>query len=350
MEPTILKIAQHLSKSNNPSVENGKVSPLPVQTAYAEDISPDYVGQARRLMEQCSSLGIDIITIEDPEYPENLRQTADPPSILFVKGSIIPKDRMAVAVVGTRKASSIGKSIAQEICYDLAEAGVTIISGLAYGIDACAHEAALSANGRTIACLGNSPDIVYPKSNYNLYSRIPSSGALLSEYPPGTEAKPWHFPKRNRLISGVSLGVLVVEAGEKSGALITADWALKQDRPVMAVPGSIKSRNSRGTNRLIQDGAYLVTCAEDVLSFLRKENEYLPEISESTAIGSLTLEESLVLNALGYSETLDELCNNIDNMPVSRILAILSCLEVRGIVQSIPGGKYIISNLGSKSI
>ncbi|MFA6654841.1 MAG: DNA-processing protein DprA, partial [Bacillota bacterium] len=140
MEPTILKIAQHLSKSNNPSVENGKVSPLPVQTAYAEDISPDYVGQARRLMEQCSSLGIDIITIEDPEYPENLRQTADPPSILFVKGSIIPKDRMAVAVVGTRKASSIGKSIAQEICYDLAEAGVTIISGLAYGIDACAHE------------------------------------------------------------------------------------------------------------------------------------------------------------------------------------------------------------------
>ncbi|MFA6655019.1 MAG: DNA-processing protein DprA, partial [Bacillota bacterium] len=135
-----------------------------------------------------------------------------------------------------------------------------------------------------------------------------------------------------------------------SGALITADWALKQDRPVMAVPGSIKSRNSRGTNRLIQDGAYLVTCAEDVLSFLRKENEYLPEISESTAIGSLTLEESLVLNALGYSDTLDELCNNIDNMPVSRILAILSCLEVRGIVQSIPGGKYIISNLGSKSI
>ncbi len=296
----------------------------------------------------CGGRGIDIITLDEPEYPENLRKVPDCPQVLFVKGSLLPRDRLAVAIVGTRKASALGKAIAQEISGDLAKAGMTVVSGLAYGIDASAHRAALDKGNRTIACLGNGLDVLYPKANWEIYDKIPSSGALISEYRPGTQPKPWHFPERNRLIAGLSLGVVVVEAGEKSGALITADWALKYGRPVMAVPGSIKSSLYRGANRLIQEGAYLVTCAEDVLSFLRKENEYVPEPGMQKAVETLTLEESLILGYLEEWECVDDICDNVNNMPVFKVVSILSSLEVRGLVISLPGGKYAVTTAGQK--
>ncbi len=313
-----------------------------------QNLSMKSIKKARSVLQDCKKQGIKIITLDDPEYPENLRMIPDCPPVIFVKGSLLPRDRIAVAVVGTRKPSSLGRAIAGEIAGDIARAGVTIVSGLAYGIDASVHKAAVEAGGRTVACLGQGVDHIYPKANSMLYEKIPLSGALLSEYLPGTEPKPWHFPKRNRLISGMSLGVVVVEAAEKSGALITADWALKHGRAVMAVPGSVKSIASRGANRLIQDGAYLVTCAEDVLSFLRKDNEYVPKLNFQETRVKMTLEESLVLNSLREWGSIEDICDNLSQIPVHRVISILSSLEVKGIVKSLPGGKYTITSVGQR--
>jgi DNA processing protein len=310
----------------------------------------DLVQQAKRVLDVCQKQGISIISIDDPEYPENLRNVRDCPQLLFAKGRLTPGDRIAVAIVGTRNPTAVGQSVAAEIAADLAAAGVTIVSGLAYGIDACVHRAALNAKGRTIACLGQGVGFIYPKANWALYKEIPASGALLSEYLPGTEPKPWHFPQRNRLISGMSLGVVVVEAGLKSGALITADWALKQGRPVMCVPGSVKSAASQGTNRLIQEGAYLVTCAEDVLSFLRKDNEYVPETETLRAAQCVSLEESLVLSCLAHYESIEGICDNLNEIPVYRIMSLISSLEVKGYVKSVAGGKYVLTPAGQRLI
>jgi len=282
-----------------------------------------------------------VLTPEDLAYPENLRAVPDPPP-LFCAGDILPTDRTAVAIVGTRSPTPVGREIAYEIASDLARAGVTVVSGLAAGLDAAAHKGALDAGGRTIACLGAGIDVVYPRENRNLFARIPKSGALVSEYPLGTKPLPWHFPARNRIISGLSLGVLVVEAGEKSGALITADWAAKHGRPVMAVPGSPKSRASAGSNRLIQDGAYLVCCARDVLSFLRHESEYIPEATSARGV-SLTLEEAYVLGEVADNVfSADEAHSRVPSLSPGRLLSVLSSLEVKGVLKRLPGGKYML--------
>lgn len=282
-----------------------------------------------------------VLTADNPAYPENLRAVPHPPP-LFCAGEILPTDRIAVAIVGTRRATPVGREVAYEIASDLAKAGVTIVSGLAEGIDAASHRGALESGGRTIACLGAGIDVVYPRANRLLFSEIPKSGALVSEYPWGSEPLPWHFPARNRIISGLSLGVLVVEAGEKSGALITADWAAKHGRPVMAVPGSVRSRVSQGSNRLIQDGAYLVSCARDVLSFLRQETEYIPE-AVSAPVLSLTLEESYLLEEIpGDVFSVEEAHSRIPSLSAGRLMSVLSSLEVKGALKRIPGGKYML--------
>ncbi len=283
-----------------------------------------------------------VLTVENSAYPENLRTVPDQPS-LFCDGDLLPTDRAAVAIVGTRRATSLGKEVAYEMARDLAKAGMTVVSGLAEGIDAAAHRGALDAGGRTIACLGAGIDVIYPKSNRNLYARIPEKGALVSEYPVGSEPLPWHFPARNRIISGLSLGVLVVEAGEKSGALITADWAAKHGRPVMAVPGSVRSRASVGSNRLIQDGAYLACSAQDVLSFLRHETEYVPE-SVSVPQVCLTLEEAFVLEEVPDDVfSVEEALTRVPSYAAGRLLSVLSSLEVKGVLRRVPGGKYMLT-------
>jgi DNA processing protein len=281
---------------------------------------------------------------DDAGYPENLRHICDAPECLFVKGSVLPRDRVAVAVVGTRSPTPVGKVIAFEIARDLAGAGATVVSGLALGIDTQAHLGALAAGGRTIACLGTGVDVVYPRRNASLMRDIAARGSLVSEYPAGTAPLGWHFPKRNRIISGISLGVVVVEAGEKSGALNTAGWALGQGRPVMAVPGSPRSRTSAGTNRLIQEGAYLVTSAEDVLSFLRRENEYVPELPKEgrTRTPDLTLEEGALLAAIrGNALTADQLAERFPLFTPGKLAAVLSTLELKGMARKIAGGKYL---------
>lgn len=281
---------------------------------------------------------------DDPGYPETLRLIEDPPKVLFIEGDLLPGDRVAVALVGTRAPTSQGRLIAFEMARDLAGAGMTVVSGLAMGIDAAAHRGALEAGGRTIACLGTGVDVPYPRLNTALFQKIPLRGALVSEYEPGTGALPFRFPQRNRIISGMSLGVVVVEAGEKSGALITAGWALKQGRPVMAVPGSPKSGASAGSNRLIQDGAYLVTSALDVLSFLGREGECVPEaLPEACPAGqALTLEEGAVLQEVRRGElTVDQIAERLPVYTAAKVVSLLSALEVKGIVVKSAGGKYL---------
>jgi DNA processing protein len=286
-----------------------------------------------------------VIALGQEGYPENLMRLPDPPEGLHIVGSVEPRDRLSVAIVGTRYPTDVGTWVAREIAGDVAEAGVTVVSGLARGIDGVAHRAAMRAGGRTIACLGCGVDVVYPAENRDLYAEIPSHGAILSEYPDGTQPLPYRFPRRNRLIAGLSLGVVVIEAGERSGALNTASWALHYGIPVMAVPGSARSPKSQGTNKLIQEGAYLVTSARDVLSFLGRETECFPVSGVPAKVPpgrEHTLEEAAVLHELqGYPLSADALSERLPKMPAGKIAALLVSLEMKGAVMRTSGGKLL---------
>jgi DNA processing protein len=219
-------------------------------------------------LERLARLGITMITLFDPCYPARLRAISDPPCLLFVKGTLPTPEQPAIAIVGSRSASPYGRHVAAELAAGLARRGLLVVSGMALGADAAAHEGCLRAGGRTIAVLGSGIDVVYPAEHGDLYERIAAQGAVISEAPPGAPPTRSSFPVRNRIISGLSLGVVVVEASEKSGALITADHALEQGREVFAVPGSVNSAQSRGSHRLLRDGAKLVESVDDILEDL----------------------------------------------------------------------------------
>jgi len=219
-------------------------------------------------MEKLDRYGVKVFTWHDQNYPSRLKEIYDYPPLLYVRGSLLPEDEWCLAVVGTRRATVYGRQVTEEIVADLAQSKITIVSGLARGIDSVAHHSALEAGGRSIAIFACGLDIVYPSENANLARRIIQQGALISEYPLGTKPRADNFPRRNRIMSGLSLGVLVVEAGKTSGALITAHLALEQNREVFAIPGSILSPASSGTNQLIQDGAKLVHNYSDILEEL----------------------------------------------------------------------------------
>ncbi len=224
--------------------------------------------------------GVTLITWQDDSYPPALRTIPDPPLVLYVRGALAP-DEVAVAIVGSRQASPYGQQAAQQLSYDLALRGITVISGLARGIDACAHRGALKASGRTVAVLGSGLNHIYPPEHEALAHQITEQGALISEYPMDSSPIPHHFPRRNRIISGLALGVVVVEARSRSGALITADCALEQGREVFAVPGPITAITSQGTHALLKQGARLVSSIEDILEELR-----LTTVSPKTVLGS----------------------------------------------------------------
>ncbi|MDI6815405.1 MAG: DNA-processing protein DprA, partial [Dehalococcoidales bacterium] len=219
-------------------------------------------------MEKLDRYGVKVVTWHDPAYPSRLREIYDYPPLLYIRGSLLPEDEWCLAVVGTRRATVYGRQVTEEIVADLARSKITIVSGLAKGIDSLAHQSALDAGGRSIAVFACGLDIVYPSENANLARRIIQQGALISEYPLATRPKADNFPRRNRIMSGLSLGVLIIEAGETSGAMITARLALEQNREVFAIPGSILSPASRGTNHLIQEGAKLVRDYTDILEEL----------------------------------------------------------------------------------
>ncbi|MBI4342113.1 MAG: DNA-protecting protein DprA [Candidatus Omnitrophica bacterium] len=235
----------------------------------------DEVWLAREL-ERARRQGAAIVTPDDPGYPDALRTITDPPVALYLRGTLTEADRVAVAIVGSRHASLYGLQCAEQLAYELALRGVTVVSGLARGIDGAAHRGALRASGRTLAVLGSGLSRVYPDEHRQLAKEIAGHGAVLSEYPMETQPLPRHFPQRNRLISGLSLGVVVVEAAQRSGALITADCALEQGREVFAVPGPMTAVTSHGTHQLLKQGARLVTSVEDILEELRLQPETVP--------------------------------------------------------------------------
>jgi len=273
-------------------------------------------------------------------YPEILKEISDAPKQLYVRGNL-PKDHnLNFAIVGTRAASDYGRTLTFKIAKELAELGFNIVSGLALGIDTQAHLGALEGKGRTTAVMGSAIDdnSIYPSENLNLVKKIISSGgAVISEYEPGTKSEIWFFPERNRIISGLSRGVLVVEAPEKSGALITARIALEQNREVFAIPGSIFSKNSIGTNNLIKSGAKMVTTVDDILEELN-----LTELKTEKRIGkeeNLTEEEKIILKIIEKEPIhTDKICK-ISKMAAGQVLSIVSVLEIKGIIKNI-GGKF----------
>jgi DNA processing protein len=284
-------------------------------------------------LERLDKLRVWALRITDSRYPRLLREIAMPPALLYVRGTLLPDDDWAVAIVGTRRATTYGRHVTDRLAGELARQRVTVVSGLARGIDTHAHTAALDAGGRTIAVLGCGPDLVYPPENARLAARIVETGAVVTEFAPGTQPDAGNFPARNRLISGLSLGVVVTEAPEASGALITTRFAAEQGRDVFAVPGNIYNRSSIGTNRLIQDGAKLVQDVNDVLAELNLHlvpqqlelRELLPENETEAALLAL-------LEAGGEARHVDELCR-LSGLAVATVSGTLVMMELKGMVR-----------------
>jgi len=294
-----------------------------------------------RELERIAEAGAHLLTWESPGYPRLLREIHDPPPVLYVKGRITQEDAWAVAVVGTRRATVYGREVTRQLAAALARSGVTIVSGMARGIDSEAHQAALRAGGRTIAVLGCGIDRVYPPENRKLAEEIIAHGALVSDYPLGTKPEGRNFPPRNRIISGLSLGVLVAEAGVRSGALITADFAAEQGRDVFAVPGSILARGSAGTNRLIREGAKVVLEAEDVLEELNLM--MVAEQVEARQVLPTDEAEAALLAHLSSEPThVDELRQRM-GLPIAQVTSTLALMELKGMVRQVGGMKYVVA-------
>ncbi|MEO0560937.1 MAG: DNA-processing protein DprA [Chloroflexota bacterium] len=277
------------------------------------------------------------------DYPPLLKPLPDAPTLLYVRGSLLPGDSRAVCIVGTRKATVYGKDAAYRLAYDLASQGVTIVSGLAHGIDSAAHNGALDAGGRTLAISGCGISEIYPSDNLDLAHRIIEHGAVITEFPIGTPPTAKNFPRRNRIMSGMTLGVLVAEAGEKSGSLITAGLAAEQGRDVFAVPSNIFSQVGRGTNRLIQDGAKLVMSAADVLDEIDTAHEFAETALKTERVAPESDVEQHVLDMLGPDPVhVDDLAR-LSDLPISQITATLTLLELKGLAQSTGPMQYIRS-------
>jgi DNA processing protein len=291
-------------------------------------------------LERLQQAGIRLVTLDDADYPRVLREIAHAPPLLYVRGALTTADEWAVAVVGTRSPTTYGKEAARHIVGELARRGITIISGLAVGIDAIAHSAALEANGRTIGVLGCGVDTIYPERNHALAQQMVQQGALVSDYPLGTRPLAANFPPRNRIISGLSLGTLIVEAGERSGASITVEFALDQGRDVFAVPGSIFSQKSKGTHRLIRNGAGLVSCADDILEALDLR---MAQVQQEVA-AELPLDDPAEMALLAHLSAEPQHIDTIARacgMSAGEVSAILMMLALRGYVREASAGWWV---------
>jgi DNA processing protein len=304
-------------------------------TRYRPGISPD------EEMEKLERYGIQVLTCKDKDYPSRLKEIYDYPPVIYIKGTLLPEDEWCLAVVGTRRASAYGRQVAEELVADLARSKITIISGLARGIDTITHKTALESGGRTLAVFASGLDIIYPNENTNLVYNVVENGCIISEYPLGMKPRAENFPRRNRILSGLSMGVVVIEAGETSGAMITARMALEQNREVFAVPGSILSVNSSGTHRLIQEGAKLVRDYQDILEELNlttvtrqiEMKEILPETDTEVAI----------LRLLSTEPTnIDEVCRN-SGLETAMVSGTLAMMELKGLVKQVGTMNYVLS-------
>ncbi len=319
---------------------------------FRNDHEPDEIAG------KLSELGISAVHLRHPDYPQQLLETAAAPSVIYTKGDVSLNSEPMVAVVGSRDATPYGLEMTRRLSYDLASAGVTVVSGLARGIDAAAHKAALEAGGRTVAILGSGLDKVYPQRNIGIAQQIAERGALLTEYPPGVSALPQHFPRRNRVISGICKGVLVVEAAFNSRAMLTVSWALEQNREVFAVPGSALSEKSKGTDRLIRQGAKLTTTVEDILEELNIEAKTISVEPQKNAHGGEIAIDNLARknNVLNIERRIIELLGNsaepvhVDDITrelgesAAEISSVLVMLDLRGTARQVAPMQFIIDS------
>lgn len=290
---------------------------------------------------------VEVRSLLDPAYPTRLKMIADPPPLLYITGTLTEQDELAIAIVGARRATAAGRAMTEELSHDLAGAGMTVVSGLARGVDAAAHQGALAAKGRTIAVLGCGIDRTYPQEHERLRRQIEERGAILSEAPMGAPPHNHHFPRRNRIISGLSLGVIVTEAAIRSGSLITARLAAEQGREVFAVPGFVKAETSRGTNALLKEGATLIERAQDVIDAILPQLEQplrmrlQPHQEKNERGGQLGKEEQLVYDALSYDPLIVDDVIVITGLSVSTVMASLLSLELRQRIRQLPGQRYL---------
>lgn len=302
---------------------------------WRDRISPDIE------VEKLEKHSVHVLTCRDANYPTRLKEIYDYPPVLYYRGSLLPVDEWCIAVVGTRRATVYGKQVTEELVADLARNKITIVSGLARGIDTIAHRSALEVGGRSLAVFASGLDIIYPAENASLTHNIIEQGAIISEYPLGTRPRAEYFPRRNRILSGLSMGVLVAEAGDTSGAMITARMALEQNREVFAIPGSILSAVSRGTNSLIQEGAKLVRDYTDILEELNLKTVARQMEMKEALPGSDT--EALLLRELSAEPThIDEVCQK-SGLPVSMVSSTLTVMELKGIVKQVGIMNYVLA-------
>lgn len=326
----------------------GELTALGLEEERARALtSPAIFDQAGRVLDWVAKKGYFLLTCDDPNYPETLREIFDPPYLLYGAGNPEVLKEPSVAVVGARRPTPYGRAVAERLAKDLAARGLVVVSGMAVGIDSIAHWGAL-AEGRTIAVLGSGVDNIYPRENKSLFRKIADRGAVISEFPPAMPPLAFHFPLRNRIISGLSLAVVVVEAAERSGSLITAGLALEQDREVMAVPGNVTSGLSRGCHWLIKSGAKLVETWEDVVeefSLPLRERFLARKTEEKEKMPELSSGEKMIFDRLKTDELthIDELAEAA-SASISEILAILLDLELKGLVHQVPG-KYFQRSL-----
>ena len=292
-----------------------------------------------KLCKKIEAQNIHILTWEDEAYPQRLKEIEQPPPVMYIRGDYLVDDVFAVAIVGTRRVSPYGRQITEELASFLAANGITVISGLARGVDAIAHQTALKAGGRTIGVLGSGVDKIYPPEHRALAEKMMERGAIISDYAPGTPPDATNFPPRNRIISGLSLAVVVVEAGETSGALITAEFAAEQGREVFAVPGSILAPQSKGTNKLIQRGALPLLSVDDLMQALdltrmgehKAARKMIPTDETEARLLSILSEEPLHV---------DEIRNQTE-LPIEKVSATLALMELKGMVRQVGGMHYV---------
>ena len=299
-------------------------------------------GEVEKYLRVIERKGISVVPCQDVRYPEALKNIEDAPLVLYMKGEYHPDDRFAIGVVGSRNHTPYGESVTQKIAGELSSAGFTIVSGLARGIDTLSHRSALAAGGRTIAVLGSGLDVHYPAENRGLSERIVSSGCVISEFLPGTMPNKENFPRRNRLISGLSLGILVVEATDNSGSLITAGYALEQNKEVFSVPGNITSRNSEGTNKLIKQGAKIVLGTDDIIEELAPVLKGYIRTGQKESL-QLEGEESRLCTLLSREPKHVDLISRESGLSINQLLGLLLSLELKGIVKQAGGKRFYIA-------
>lgn len=292
-----------------------------------------------KIWEGIERQGIRVLTWMEAEYPRRLLEIDQPPPVLYLRGELSPEDHWAVAMVGTRRMTPYGRQATEEIARYLGSHGVTVVSGMARGVDGVAHQAALQANGRTLAVLGSGVDKIYPPEHRGLAEKIIQRGALVSDFPPGTEPDSQNFPPRNRIISGLSRAVVVIEAGDTSGALITARFAADQGRDVLALPGSIYGPQSRGTNRLIRDGAQILLHPEEILQLL--EMTQVVEQREARVLLPENPVEARLLSALSSEPVHIDEIQAKTALPVEQVSATLVMMELKGLVRQVGGMNYV---------